>query len=500
MQRRNFCLSLLAAGGSLGAAAANASAGCADPSADFAAARARNPWTLAFANQAADAEPLALKLHGRLPKGLAGAFFRNGPARHELGGERYRHWFDGDGAIQRFDIGARGITHQSRFVRTPKFEADTAAGRMRRLAFGTRPRDAEPLRSPDSINAANTSVVQHGGRLLALWEGGSATEIDPRTLTTRGFHTWSPELAGMPFSAHPRIEPDGTMWNFGISSLPGLLTLYRIDAGGRLVQTVTQPLPEMPMVHDFAVTERHLVFLLPPLVFDAERLQAGATFLDAHVWRPELGLRVLVIEKARLDVPRWFELPPGFVFHIGNACEEGGVIRLDCMRSPGAWQVQQGFLDTMCGEHRPQQQTQLMLVELDLASGRARQAVLAPVAEFPRVDPRFIGRRYSQLFAAARSSATMSPGFDAVMRVDLPSGRIDRYDYGVGMLVEEHVFVPRPGGAEGQGWLIGSALDPKRRRMLFSIFDASRLSAGPLAQGEMARTLPLGLHGNFVPG
>ena len=120
------------------------------------------------------------------------------------------------------------------------------------------------------------------------------------------------------------------------------------------------------------------------------------------------------------------------------------------------------------------------------------------VAEFPRVDPRFIGRRYTQLFAAAHSNATMSPGFNAVMRVDLPSGRIDRYSYGECMLVEEHAFVPRPGGAEGQGWLIGSALDPQRQRMLFSIFDASRLAAGPLMQGEMARTLPLGLHGNFV--
>jgi carotenoid cleavage dioxygenase len=36
------------------------------------------------------------------------------------------------------------------------------AGRPVRAAFGTSPPGAEALTSPDSINVANTSVVQHG--------------------------------------------------------------------------------------------------------------------------------------------------------------------------------------------------------------------------------------------------------------------------------------------------------------------------------------------------
>jgi 9-cis-beta-carotene 9',10'-cleaving dioxygenase len=35
-------------------------------------------------------------------------------------------------------------------------------------------------------NVANTSVVQWGGRLLCLWEGGEPYEIDPRSLETLG--------------------------------------------------------------------------------------------------------------------------------------------------------------------------------------------------------------------------------------------------------------------------------------------------------------------------
>jgi carotenoid cleavage dioxygenase-like enzyme len=41
--------------------------------------------------------------------------------------------------------------------------------------------------------------------------------IDPRTLATKGFKTMKPGLAGMPFLAHPRIEPNGRSWNIGQS-------------------------------------------------------------------------------------------------------------------------------------------------------------------------------------------------------------------------------------------------------------------------------------------
>ncbi len=530
MQRRAFGLSLLAGAAGLASNATSTSAhaleassgsgpsatalgGCANPAADFAAARASAPWVAGFTSLTADAPPLAMALRGRLPAGLAGALWRNGPARHDLGGVRYRHWFDGDGAIQRFSIGpsgqksahgtsaAAGITHQARFIQTDKFKAETAAGRLLRQAFGTQPVGAPSPRSADEINVANINVVSHGGKLLALWEGGSATEIDPQTLGTRGLHALSPETAGMPFSAHPRLQADGTMWNFGAVNFQSRLAIYRLNAAGQLQQTVLVPVPNLGMVHDFAVTQNHLVFLLPPLVFEGGRMQQGSSFLQAHVWRPELGLRVLVLPKAQLDAPRWFELPTGMVFHIGNACEEAGVIRLDCMRAPSAWQAQHGLLDTMCGRHAPQEHAQMTTVELNLASGRASQNVWPLVAEFPRIDPRFTGQPYSQVYALARTGAAPRPGYDTVVRVQVQSGKVDRYVYGDEVLVEEHVFVPRPGTTtvrEGHGWLIGTALDLQRQRTLFSVFDAQNLAAGPLAQAHMPRLLPLGLHGSFV--
>jgi all-trans-8'-apo-beta-carotenal 15,15'-oxygenase len=120
------------------------------------------------------------------------------------------------------------------------------------------------------MNTANTSVTVQAGRLYALWEGGSATELDPITLGTLGPHAWAPELAGVPFSAHPKREPDGTLWNFG--TFAGKLVLYQIGADGRLQRSQLLPLPGAPMLHDFVLTERFIVLLLPPLSLDMAAL------------------------------------------------------------------------------------------------------------------------------------------------------------------------------------------------------------------------------------
>lgn len=467
----------------------------------FESQRAAHPWTQAFVGVQSDVAPMPMTVHGKLPAGLHGAFFRNGPARHALGGMRYHHWFDGDGLMQRYTLSAQGITHQGRFVRTEKFVADSAAGRPMSPGFGTAIPGAKPPTGPDSLNTANTSVVKHAGELMALWEGGSAYRLDEKTLETRGIKTWSPDFAGVPFSAHPRIEADGTLWNFGVSSMAGRLAIYRVRPDGVLATATTLPVPEIAMVHDFAVTEKHLVFLLPPLVFEGARMKGGMSFLDSHVWKPQLGLRVLVLPKDALDKPQWFELPAGFVFHIGNAWEDkDGVIRLDCMRASDAWNATTGLKELMRGRFAIEEFAQLTLIEVDLKAKRARQQVLPQRSEFPRIDPRYTGRRHQQVFGALRLSPGDRPGYDAVMRHDIGRGQTDHYRYGADVMVEEHLFVPRPGSTrEGDGWVLGSALDLARGRTLFSVFEAQRLADGPVAQAEMPRLMPLGLHAIHVP-
>ena len=57
-----------------------------------------------------------LRIEGRLPAGLRGVYFRNGPGLMARGGERYQHWFDGDGLVQAWTFGEGGVQHKARFV------------------------------------------------------------------------------------------------------------------------------------------------------------------------------------------------------------------------------------------------------------------------------------------------------------------------------------------------------------------------------------------------
>src|SRR5262245_9042097 len=185
----------------------------------FADSLEHNPYLSGFAGISEDVlVTRRLSLDGTIPAALRGTFYRNGPARYERAGLRYHHWFDGDGMVQSFRFTDDGISHVGRFVHTEKYLAETKAGQFLVPAFGTRFPDARPASGPDSLNVANTNVLPLAGELLALWEGGSAYVLDPVSVETLGPKTWRDDLRGMPFSAHPKVDQDGTVWNFGVDT------------------------------------------------------------------------------------------------------------------------------------------------------------------------------------------------------------------------------------------------------------------------------------------
>ncbi|HAV51403.1 MAG TPA: carotenoid oxygenase, partial [Brevundimonas sp.] len=75
----------------------------------------------------------------------------------------------------------------------------------------------------DDANAANTSMLKVGDDVWALWEAGSPTAMDAGTLETKGFVTLRDDLKGMPFLAHPRVEPDGRIWNLGMNGAQAIV-------------------------------------------------------------------------------------------------------------------------------------------------------------------------------------------------------------------------------------------------------------------------------------
>jgi all-trans-8'-apo-beta-carotenal 15,15'-oxygenase len=512
MDRRQF-VSSCAAGMALGALplatyGSNSAGGASPAVADaewgsaFREALQEKPWLGGYRTVSSEAFDSTAQVSGVWPKDLRGTFYRNGPARHEVGDYRYHHWFDGDGMLQSYTLSPQGVTHRARMIQTRKYQAEKSAGRALYPGFASVPPNPSPVTSPDLVNVGNISVLHHHGKLLTLWEAGSPWEMDPETLDTTGLYQFSPETAGVPFSAHPRVEPDGSLWNFGYVSGAGLIVLWHIDANGKLVNIGKVKADPISMPHDFIVTSRHIVLLMPPFNYEPDW---PAAFLDAHRWHGDQPTRVLVVDKNDFSKHRWLELPSQWVFHFGNGWEDSsGIIRFDGARGPDPLSMIESFRDVMRGEETPSGPSRHHTYRIDTRDWTISETAMLPdniQTEFPSVDPRVSCGRYRRLVMLSRDDQQpcVHGNLNEVCTHDLESDQLTRFRYPDSQVPEEHLFVAKPGSApETKGWVVGTAYDWQRQVTLFNVFDVEALDAGPLATATLPYGLPLGLHGKFV--
>lgn len=452
-----------------------------------------------FAGQDVMCERAAIE--GKIPDDLRGVFYRNGPGLFERGigasMQRYEHWFDGDGLVHAWRFTDKGVAHQARFVQTKKFIAEQAANEFLLPSFGSSIKPKLPMRNADDANPANINVVKQGSRLIALWEAGSGHELDANTLETKGLVTWSPELKHMPFSAHPKVEADGTLWNFGM--LFGKMALYQISAKGDLIKHTVFDAPYSGMVHDFAITHKHLVFFLPPIDLDRAKMQATGSYGQSLTWNAKGATRVLVVEKADFSKRRVLEAPPFMIFHFGNAWEQNNVIRVDYVRSDNLDVMSDWMPKLMRGEMAEAQASNAAFMTIDLNRNRCDITTRQEMCEFPRVDPRIVGLRNKHIFYPVGGNETKPRfGFPGIMRLDVETGKTDRYVFGDDFTLEEHVVVPKRGSTkEGDAYLVGVGFDSVRQQSFATVFDALDLKSGPRAIVRLPYWTPFCFHGNF---
>ncbi|MBL4616652.1 MAG: carotenoid oxygenase family protein, partial [Robiginitomaculum sp.] len=96
-------------------------------------------------------------------------------------------------------------------------------------------------------------------------------------------------------------------------------------------------------------------------------------------------------------------------------------------------------------------------------------------------------------------SSHVHPSQPSMLKHDLKTGAISSHNYGANEIVEEHLFIARPGGVrEDDGWLIGTSLNLKTKTTRLNVLNAAHLEDGPLAVFELPYALPLGFHGAWA--
>ncbi|WP_328611384.1 carotenoid oxygenase family protein [Amycolatopsis sp. NBC_00345] len=410
-----------------------------------------------------------LPVTGALPPELTGWYLRNGPNPREASA----HWFTGEGMVHgvRLENG-RAAWYRNRWVRTESFDRPDA---VLYNADGSR-----NLRN----GQANTHVVNHAGRTLALVESSLPYEIT-RELDTVGPYDFGGELADS-MTAHPKICPEtGELHFFGYGSLTTPhVSYYRADAAGNLV--VKQPIdvPGLTMMHDFALTREHVVFFDLPVVFDRASVGRGMPYS----WSETYGARLGVL---RRDDPsggvRWLAIDPCYVFHTLNAHDTADgrivlhVVRYDYMFRPG---------------HPPSDGT-LWRWTIDPAAGTVTEDRLDDRrAEFPRIDDRLAGAdaRFGHLTASRGPEARSS-----LLRHDLHTGAVEEHRFETGRIPGEAVFVPADDTPGGAGWLLTYVYDATAGSSDLVVLDAQNVAAPPVATVRLPQRVPAGFHGNWLP-
>jgi len=436
-----------------------------------------------------------LEVIGEIPRGLNGTYYRNGPnAAYEPNG-RY-HWFDGDGMIHAIRLEDGRASYRNRWVQSDGLKEERAAGKALFDGLLT----AKLTEAPRFKNTANTNIVSHAGKLLALVESSLPTELAPCTLETIGAHDFGARLFS-PMTAHPKIDPvTGEMLFFGYSPFPPYLQYHVADGSGALVKSEPIDIAWPSMIHDFAVTAGHVIFILCPIVLSFERMAEGKGLFS---WDPDRGTRLGVMPRTgtTADV-RWFETDPCYVFHPMNAYEDGERIVLDVARYEQLlFMAPKSARDP---DWRGKNVSRMHRWTIDRARGGVRCEPLDDGdGEFPRVDERRVGRKHRFGYLAAtgpEGNETLHPVFTAVRKFDFERGTIETRSFGAGNGAGEPLFVPRRADAEeDDGYVITLVYDRSRDASEFLILDARDVTGEPVARIRLPHRVPYGFHGNWVP-
>lgn len=422
-----------------------------------------------------------LQVIGQIPTELAGMLVRNGPNPQFPNPEQY-HWFAGDGMLHGVILKKGKATYLNRYVTTQSWQREREVGKAL---------NSEQLGG--FKNTANTALIWHAGKFLALWEGGEPHLIELPSLHTLGSYHYQGKLES-PFTAHPKVDPlTKEMMFFGYSlGQPPYLQYGWISAAGKLQKTVSIDLPIGVMMHDFAITEQYTIFMDLPLTFRPQRREQGESGFKFESNRPSrFGIMPRYGDN---ETVRWFETSPCYIFHTLNAYEEGEeVVLIACRMSStnvlGMAEIEDSQADI----------PQLYQWRFNLRTGKVKEQLLEEISsEFPQMNQQYLGRKARYGYTAKMAKSPL-PLMDGIIKHDLRSGDAQIHQFSSGCYGGEAVFIPHPQGtSEDEGWLVTFVYNQKLNRSSLVIINAQEFTDEPVVEVMIPQRVPYGFHGIWL--
>jgi carotenoid cleavage dioxygenase len=326
--------------------------------------------------------------------------------------------------------------------------------------------------------------------------------VDPHSLKTLGEYTFEGRLEAKTFTAHPKIDPlSGEMIGFAYEAKGDLtddVAVQFFDSRGRLTREVWLKAPLVSMMHDFAITQQHVILPTTAMVTRLERLKQGLNHW-AYDRSVPAWVGILPRDGEAKDV-RWFKGPHdrAMLIHATNARTEGNKVILDAPVARGNFNPQFPNLDGSAFDDEARRNTiRRWTFDLSRSGDDAwTEEILFPDVKptsFSRMDERYLTQPFRYSFNLVADAGNVT---NAWYRFDHHSMQVAHYCAGPTHTLHEPQFVPRRhDAAEGDGYLIGVAKDHAEMKSELVIADAQQLADGPIARVKLPFRLHMQVHG-----
>jgi carotenoid cleavage dioxygenase-like enzyme len=435
---------------------------------------------------------------GQIPSDIEGTFYRVAcDFQYRPPENEWPTGFNGDGHVTAFRFANGSVDFKSRYVKTDRLMAERRARKRLWGVYRNHLTDDPSVASIDR-GAANTHIYWHAGKMLVLKEDALPYYIDPHSLETLGRWDFHGKWTATSMSAHPKIDPlTGHMIAYGYQAKGDLsddIAVYTVNPAGHIVHEVWLKSPYLGIIHDIAITQKHILIPVIARTTSLERLKTGEPMWE---WNGDLPTMIGVLPRDgdAKDV-RWFKGPSRNTLHFLNASDGDNKITMelpvsDEERSPShikRWTFNMNSKNDAFGE----------------------EVVSTSNGVLARMDDRYLSLPYRYGYVGHNDPAkpydTAAGGNRAgrvtncYKRFDLhnPGSKESEFFVGQTQSLQESGFVPRKGStAEGDGYIMGVASNYAEMASELHIVDAQRMEEGAVAVVKLPFRLRGGTHVNW---
>jgi carotenoid cleavage dioxygenase-like enzyme len=405
--------------------------------------------------------------------------------------------------LHRFSFADGQVSYQNRFLQTRAYRAARETGRITYPEFATDPcrslfQRVTAMFSPKLTDNANVNLVKLGERFISMTETPIPVQFDSRTLATVGVAYKPP---GILTTAHPHVDR-ATKGMLNYAARLGPRSSYRFfllrPDRSKPEVLASMPVREPAYMHSFGLTERWLVLAEFPYVVNPLNLAfSGRPYVENYRWKPELGTRFHLFDRATGKSVGPFEAEPRFGFHHVNSYEEDGDVIVDVSAFADSQIVEDLYLERLRAGKRPSPNRVERFTISPGAGTVTTEALTDESLELPRINyGRCNERPYRYVWGVGMGEQTS--WLDRIVKADVAARRSTSWQE-AGCYPGESVFVAAPeAAAEDEGVLLSIVLDGERGSSFLLLLDARDLSE--LARAEVPHHIPFGFHGQFAPG